>query len=317
MSCEVRSGNFDEARLTPTARDASERRTPRTDCDGFFFTSNSDDSDLSSGNGKLYRRGKRILKAVLQTLKTNMSLGDATDVLVGGGSAGGVATYLQADYISSSIGASKFRAAPVSGFFPWVPDYTGSWQFFDVLRSGITYLNATGGLDGNRCYEATPDPGEAWKCVMSNNTYNSMDTPTFVINSAVDAYAMQNQWRGDQSCWSTSFGDCSNQQIDDLNGWGEMFLNTLQTTQAYTKDGNGAFIDSCMEHCGPEAASAFDGYQINGVTLRDALYKWWTSSSSVPASDNTYLPCALTYTQPHQCNPTCSETPLAYRSSQW
>ena len=70
----------------------------------------------------LYFRGHRILKAVLSTLSAKYGLSAATEVLLTGCSAGGLSTYLHADFVHDSLTAvapqlAKFKAAPISGFF--------------------------------------------------------------------------------------------------------------------------------------------------------------------------------------------------------
>ena len=61
-----------------------------------------------------------------------------TQVLLSGGSAGGLSTYLHADYVRSQFAETvKFKAAPISGFFlnhataAGVPDYINKmkWVF--------------------------------------------------------------------------------------------------------------------------------------------------------------------------------------------
>ena len=45
-------------------------------------------------------------------------------------------------------------------------------------------------------------------------------------------------------------------------------------------------------------------YEINGVKEDEAFIKWWKSDGE-PAADHWSLPCELSETAPHQCNPSC------------
>ncbi len=278
-------------------------------CDGFFFTSNRDAADDVNGV-KLYARGKRILEAVLDVLQTDYGLDQATDVLVSGGSAGGVATYMQADYISSKLQPAVVKAAPTSGFFPVVPDYRGGTEFLDAFLAGIGYNNASGGLEGNPCAEVMEPAG---RCLFTNNSYNYMQTRVFPINSALDLYSLENIWQGDLPCAESEFKDCTDQQIGDLEGWRDMFMDTISSADAFVKDGNGAFIETCFEHCAAEEAAAFDGMVIDKVALKDAIWAWWIAPSTAKASEHTFLPCNLTDETPHQCNPSCSSVDSSLR----
>jgi hypothetical protein len=86
-------------------------------CDGGSFTGDRDEPVDFNGT-KLWYRGKRNLDAMLRYLRRDHKLGAATEVLLSGGSAGGLSAYIHADYIRSTFASSvKFRASPVSGFF--------------------------------------------------------------------------------------------------------------------------------------------------------------------------------------------------------
>eukprot|EP01052_Picozoa_sp_SAG31_P010456 SAG31_NODE_573_length_13971_cov_5.931949_8_plen_113_part_00 len=72
-------------------------------CDGASFASNADlqlhwkDPRNPANNATLYFRGQRVLEYSLEWLMQNKGLDQATDILFGGGSAGGLATFLRAD----------------------------------------------------------------------------------------------------------------------------------------------------------------------------------------------------------------------------
>ena len=77
----------------------------------------------------LHFRGKHNLDAILEDLTTRYGMGTATDVLVSGGSAGGLAAFLHADYIRSQLSDSvkRYKVAPGSGFFMLHDDANSMW----------------------------------------------------------------------------------------------------------------------------------------------------------------------------------------------
>ena len=76
-----------------------------------------DDEDSLSGT-KLWYRGRNILDAVLDDLLARRGLEQATDVVLSGCSAGGLAIYLNADHVASKLpSGAKFRAIADSGYF--------------------------------------------------------------------------------------------------------------------------------------------------------------------------------------------------------
>ena len=67
----------------------------------------------------LHYKGKRILDATADALLA-MGIGDATEIVIGGGSAGALGVYLQADYWRQKLDPhhdKKVAAVPDCGFF--------------------------------------------------------------------------------------------------------------------------------------------------------------------------------------------------------
>ena len=42
-----------------------------------------------------------------------------------------------------------------------------------------------------------------------------------------------------------------------------------------------------------------------GVSMQQAVSKWWNAPVTDPAASHTYSPCHYKMTSPHKCNPTC------------
>jgi hypothetical protein len=87
-------------------------------------------------NTTLYFRGKRVMDALLEVLLLEHGLSQAEEVLLSGGSAGGLSTYLHADYVKTKMPATvkKYKAAPNSGFFALHADATGTPLYPDEMK---------------------------------------------------------------------------------------------------------------------------------------------------------------------------------------
>jgi len=101
------------------------------------------------------------------------------------------------------------------------------------------------------------------------------------------------------------FQDCTADEITALNDYSNDLVQDFQRTDKYSRVGEGGFVESCLEHVGAQQGSKFDEYEIAGVRMVDALNSWWTSRGA-PATWS--LPCELSASVPHQCNPTCGAT---------
>jgi len=281
-------------------------------CDGASFSGNRDEPYFyNKTNQTLYFRGARILDAMLDTLVQDHGLGKATDVLVSGGSAGGLSAYLHADHVKEYLqrkGApiKRFKAAPVSGFFLMHAAASGELLYPNKMKYVFHMQNSSGGVNSNCVVSYASRPEDAWRCIFANESYVHSQTPMFPLNSALDNWQMKNVWAGDSSCAAKNFATCSSEEVQHLNSYVTDFINDLQASKKFGRAGEGGFVESCLEHCGAQNANGFDGYTIENVRMREALSAWWNSEDSPAVADHWYLPCNLNSESPHQCNPSCA-----------
>lgn len=85
-------------------------------CDGGSQTGEREEP-VTVGSSTIFYRGHRILRAVQDYLGST-TLKDATDIVVSGCSAGGLATYLHADEWAAAFPAARVTAMPDSGAPP-------------------------------------------------------------------------------------------------------------------------------------------------------------------------------------------------------
>eukprot|EP01047_Picozoa_sp_COSAG01_P036727 COSAG01_NODE_2879_length_6922_cov_7.777810_9_plen_199_part_00 len=102
---------------------------------------------------------------------------------------------------------------------------------------------------------------------------------------------MGNVWKGDTTCVHSHFKNCTANEVGDLNSYMASFLEDMGRTPTFTKPGNGAFVESCLEHCGEQTGSNFDGYQLNGTTMQEAHSRWWSADEAEPAAAHTCVAC--------------------------
>ena len=154
-------------------------------CDGASFSGDAE-SGLSwpdpgdpSRNMTLYFRGRRVLRALVQTLISRFGMSTAQEVMLSGGSAGGLATFLQADFVGGLLPPSvrKYRAVPISGFFLMHETLTGATAFPDAMRATYELHNAT---VSPSCAASVPS-GEAWRCFFANYSFTHAQTPSSLL----------------------------------------------------------------------------------------------------------------------------------------
>ena len=84
---------------------------------------------------------------------------------------------------------------------------------------------------------------------------------------------------------------------------------------ALSRAGNGAFVTNCCTH----ELHQLPRYELDsslekGVTMTEAIRRWWEASAEAPASAHAYLPnCSLSTHAPGGCNPSCKTRQSACR----
>jgi len=209
-------------------------------------------------------RGIKNLDATVEWALAH-GLKDATQLVVTGGSAGGLSTFLHADRVIAAAkkgGAplEKAWAAPVVGYFldhdnyahssgtpnqpSWKQDNYTDWMKYIYAMQNLTF-GSDGGLTA-ACRAKHPDAPHL--CFMSPHMEDVVQSPLFVFNSKYDAWQLANEL---QTKWATAAEQKAVLQ------YGEDFLAQFEPLKANPK--NGAMITSCICHGCPWTELALEG----------------------------------------------------------
>ena len=301
-------------------------------CCGGSFTGDRTDPITVNGS-QVWFRGRRNLVALLSYLTEQHGMSDATEVLVSGGSAGGLSAYIHVDFIHSTIlqharsrrtdGMSekrlKIRAAPVSGFFLNHRTLSGNASYEASMRGTFEMMNSTSGVNA-ACAAAHRVRGEEWRCIFANESWSYTTTATFPLNSAIDAYQISDiLGLPNKHCAGLNVGgvpeipgpqmaNCSRSELAAIADYERDFVRDVRASPAFGRPGGGGFIESCVEHCEGMA----DGWQTvtstrDGISMQQALTAWWNAPDGAPAEGHWHLPCIVNTQGPvGQCNPSCT-----------
>lgn len=240
-------------------------------CDGGSFTGNA-----ASTNPQLYFHGLPIREAVVASLRANYGFSDATDLVIGGCSAGGLAAYLHVDWYAQQVPKANARGLPDSGFFldgnytrDGKPDYewrmSNLYQFMNSSASLIPACNAKLG----------------YSCLFAYHILPFIQTPVFALNSEYDA-TMGNGQCG-HSGIIFNWGNATS--VNLCGGYVSGLVKELLAAPS------AAFLDSCHHHCGE-----WGQIHIFNLTSPVAFTQWYQKgTASLPnagflAQGQTY-PC--------------------------
>lgn len=242
-------------------------------CDGGSFTGLNNSITIHKGS-RLYFRGLANLRAMQQYL-LGAGLKHATDVVIGGESAGGLATYLHVDDWANVLKAPgrKVVGMPDSGFFPY---YNGTTHFSSGMHWVFHFMNSTAGVHP-RCISDHAAEGNEQECFFAQHAVRYIQTPIF---------ALQSQYDSDQMRWA----EINAIHVARINQWGQHMTHLVEEN-LLASGSHGVFLDSCFHHCW-----GWGHYSTGGVTQPKAFEEWYEKGSRGLANkgyfrqDNLY-PC--------------------------
>lgn len=237
-------------------------------CDGGSFSGNAEFTykpTNSSTETKLYFKGKNIINAVFEDLKTNQGLYQATDVVISGSSAGGLTTFLHLDYIAEMLNPnSKIVGLPDGGYFL---DFEGSPQYHSKMIWNFNIMNSKSGVDSKCIRNYILEPS---KCIFAENVLPFIRTPIFILQSNFDSWQKDNIYGGNDEEGFNKFG----------NKMLSLLLKTIQTNKNVS-----GFIDSCLHHCG-----LWNQIEIDKTTQAEAFFAWYNNiGKNIFIQDGKYL----------------------------
>lgn len=228
-------------------------------CDGASLSGDRATPANVSGT-TLHYRGRAILDAEIKSLLNDRGMNKATDVVVSGCSAGGLATFLHCDHWADAIkqatnGNAKVACMPDSGFFL---DEDRAPQYGSNMRNVHKFQESSAAGLNAACVAAHKSDPE--KCILAQWTSEHIKTPTFPLQSVYDAWQTGNVLeRGADAQTTNEFGK-------NVTGLVESLL--LKQPQ------HGIFLDACHHHCG-----AWNGPVIDNMKSSVALQEWYEKGS--------------------------------------
>ncbi|CAA0820561.1 Pectin acetylesterase 7, partial [Striga hermonthica] len=239
-------------------------------CDGSSFFG---DVEYVDPQNKLYFRGSRIFKAIIQELVAK-GMNFADNIILSGGSAGGLATILNCDTLRLLVpDARKIKCVSDSGFFLQAPNLPGATQR-ETYFEHIVQLHGLEDFLPQSC-RSSMNPG---LCLFPENIVEDIQTPLFLIESSFDAFQVQSQYtpyvggggREWYNCVTVSLSLCNSTQLEKMQEFHTTFIQTLQNS--VHSHSRGMFVHNCYRH---DHILANDGWKFSDIlenkTIADAM----------------------------------------------
>ena len=243
-------------------------------CSGDTWTGTTIKNDYLAG---LATTGHNIVTAVVDHLHNTTSFPRATQLLLSGGSAGGIGVFHNIDYVGERLGqlgmsSTVVKGSPQAGFFfpTGVCNFEtfalGSRAPFDGLASWAVHLVELGYVNP-ACVAAEK---EKWRCWDVSVVSKYLRTPMFLAQNAVDS----NQAHDELLCPPGVCGP--HPKLNIARAWMADYANKSHASMlAYlaTHPTSAVFMPGCFDHTGDLCMGL--GPQIGGVSYRTALSEWY------------------------------------------
>jgi len=219
-------------------------------CDGSSFGGGRTDPIAVTRGGKpgdLWLRGRNNFDALVSYFSTTLGMDKATDIILSGGSAGGLAVFYNLDHFATLLPPSvRLVGFPDAGFFMDAKsEASGNYSYRGMFQGADPVWNVTGGGGTNlKCLAA--NAGEKWKCLMAQYIAPHIETPMFVLNADYDAWQMEHVLGA--ACIPTPTSACTGDQNASLRSFRDQFVAAIAAGVTDGKPKNGVFLDSCYVH---------------------------------------------------------------------
>ena len=242
-------------------------------CDGGSFSGDVLKPVQANSTYVVYFRGLHILRAIIATLQSDHGLAQAESVLVTGCSAGGLATFFQADNIAAMVHernpATLVVAAPGAGFFLDTLSFAGQNLVEGMYKWVVDNHNLTASLKPQCVSDVAPrDPSV---CFIAPIMLKYIQTPLFVSNSLTDA--AQTSFVMGLPC-SPASGNCNSTEIAYVDKFNALMIEQLAVVLKGAPK-YGAFLVNCEVHMVQDVDGAFSSITVNGATHAQTLGHWF------------------------------------------
>lgn len=275
-------------------------------CDGGSWSGDREAPVTAATGEKLYFRGARNTAALIRSLSSQgRGLGDATRVLLSGGSAGGLTTILKADEWAKALPTAQIKAMPNAGFFlPHATARGTGTSYLDEMRVAWDTHNLTAGVPGT-CLEAMEAQGRpAWECAFAPIAIEYVEAPVLLLQGAYD------QWQANEilriGCSyaptaKTSQRVCGANDTARLTAYAMEVAGGAGSSTKLNEPGSGAWMHSCYFHDLMRESANWVAVHSSGVAARDAVRRWFFEGVG-----GVTMPCFWTPgAEGVNCEPTC------------
>jgi len=220
---------------------------------------------------------------VFAKLSADYGLDEATDIVIAGSSAGGLAVFLHSSYFHRIFDGDRTKLVllPSGGFFARSNGHRHSTRWADRMKYAFSMQNGTSSIVDSQCL--AKHRGDESECVFPGNLIRDVMNPMFILNSQFD------EWQSVHILGTAAMDEAL------LTQFGHSLARFVAQRVMPRDNIFGAFIDGCYHHScwrparwnnlyidGYTAASAFTHFYTNLDLNSGQTRRWWYQNVTFP-----------------------------------
>ena len=230
-------------------------------CDGASYTGAVESPVAYNSSVNLYFRGAANLRSALAHAMNAYSISHPEEVVVIGGSAGGLSTTLHVDSIGEILGAASIVGVPECGWFPyWDAPCAGPTNKNSNMcnatgdfLSAVQLQNSTFALS-SECRASQGGAENEWRCFMAAVATPFVRAPLFIWQSKFDHFQLSAFLSVDCSFEQTYNPPwnpapvCSHNNSQAIAAYGRYFMDQLSPLLLSPGPHRALYLTSCVLH---------------------------------------------------------------------
>ena len=220
--------------------------------------------------------------------------------MLSGSSAGGIATYIWADYIADMLNPmTRFYSVPDSGMFLDPSQIESSLSGSNLYYRGddkvfFEIANKDENLPNSKCVAANPD--EPWECFSIQSALPHLETTSLFLQSSYDQYIINYLMHFNclkEGVSGYSLADCNSTQMGVIEFYRSYYLKYID--EQIIPKGHSIWTISCSWHAGAYIDKFYDDElqkvpMVKGYTMNDAVYDFVVKNAKVKQIDQDAWP---------------------------
>ena len=243
---------------------------------GMFSRNCTSNPTFCNATFSLYYRGAYIFNSSVSTI-LEMGMKNATNIILKGCSAGGLATYLHTDIFYNRMVTdapnARVVAMPDAGFFRDHNNIYNEPYYSPLYRWVFDTMNVTQTNPSCLQYYANNQSN----CFFAEYVLPFITAPFFVTQDLVDSWQLTNILQ--LPCEPYKPGSCNATMLAAVADYRTSMLTAL--TPLLNNPLNGAFLSSCVQHCHQNIDAVWTSEIVQNQTEQETFVAWWTGDSSL------------------------------------